>query len=149
MLAFLLLVGIVCVRGDHLFISALRTQPVSSQPCYTSEGMEDCSILLLKEHKRRNAAESPPCSCEKTPGLLDLGNQYYPRYLPKVECGGPEACGPGPYRCRPRHYEVKVLKQRDPIEDMSRGDDLTLPETLRREWKFELVKVTVTCECSL
>ncbi|XP_046673087.1 prothoracicotropic hormone [Homalodisca vitripennis] len=149
MLAFLLLVGLVCVRGDHEFISALQTQPVLSQPCYTSEGMEDCSILLLEEHKRGNAAESLPCSCENTPGLLDLGRQYYPRYLPTMECGGPGACWPGPYHCRPRHYEVKVLKRRDPVEEISRRDDLSLPETLRGEWKFVLVKVTVSCECSL
>lgn len=87
-----------------------------------------------------------PCSCESIHELLDLGHNYYPRYVPSRKCSL-GSCWRGPYHCVDRIYKVKVLKKRNEEDDALRIYDSQLPESLREMWKFEVIPVTVACEC--
>ncbi|XP_015840872.1 prothoracicotropic hormone [Tribolium castaneum] len=87
-----------------------------------------------------------PCSCGIEFRVLDLGHQYYPRYLHSGVCKS-ELCG-GPYRCIERHYKVRVLKQKDPRNPEIRPS-MALPDTLKGTWLSETITVTVACECSV
>lgn len=112
------------------------------------------STLCASEHKRsQDVGEEVmdaviPCSCEAVEKLLDLGKEYFPRYLPSVGCNS-RTCWRGPYRCKQRKYGVKVLKKQDQADKINETRDLSLPESLRPIWKFVLMPVTVACVCSL
>ncbi|XP_044258306.1 prothoracicotropic hormone-like [Tribolium madens] len=109
------------------------------------------SVVMGKKTTRLSpyyhSSRPMPCSCGIEFRLLDLGHQYYPRYLHTGVCKS-ELCG-GPYRCNERHYKVRVLKQKDPQNPEVIKPSMTLPDTLKGTWLSEIITVTVACECSV
>lgn len=49
--------------------------------------------------------------CESRIKWIDLGPDYFPRYLRTVECVA-KYCWYGHYKCKPRSFTVKILKRR-------------------------------------
>lgn len=145
-----LLVVVVQVCRSETLVS-----PLHVQSCFTTPGAFTVQCRLMKEQKRTKEtsmkfAMEPvlPCTCKTVHRLVDLGQEYFPRYLPSVDCTEGR-CWRGLYRCHQRYYEVNVLKTKDKADDNSYRYDLSLPESLRDVWKFVNVKVVVGCECSL
>uniref|UniRef100_A0AAU7LJ80 Prothoracicotropic hormone n=1 Tax=Pyrrhocoris apterus TaxID=37000 RepID=A0AAU7LJ80_PYRAP len=80
--------------------------------------------------------------CAGRPQLLDLGRGHYPRYITTVDCGSHSCL----YPCTSRTYRVKVLKEKS-YEDTK--FDGSLPPSLRDEWKFVPIDVSVSCVCGV
>lgn len=146
---------LVLVMLAQVCMSGAIVSTLQAQPCFTTPGVFSLECVLLTEQKR--VKESPmkfalepvlPCSCKTVFRLLDLGQGYFPRYLPSVDCSE-GSCWRGLYRCHHRYYDVKVLKTKDKVDDSTYMHDFSLPESLREMWKFVQVKVVVGCECSL
>ncbi|XP_072398815.1 uncharacterized protein [Diabrotica undecimpunctata] len=86
------------------------------------------------------------CSCEMNFQQVDLGREYYPRYVQTGICQS-NSCDKF-YQCIEKVYKIKVLRKReakDGEETLSSG----LPKPLRDFWVAETVPVGVSCECVL
>lgn len=91
--------------------------------------------------------------CESPLRWLDLGPDYFPRFLRSADCGHHTCTGSG-FACRPRSFSVKVLRRREgvcapagdlPLEESTVG----LPSDLRDLWVWELRAVNFCCVCSV
>ncbi|KAJ1522152.1 hypothetical protein ONE63_002463 [Megalurothrips usitatus] len=91
--------------------------------------------------------------CESPLRWVDLGPDYFPRYLRSADCANSACTGAG-FVCRPRSFSVKVLRRREgvcapagdlPVEESTVG----LPSDLRDLWVWELRAVNFCCVCSL
>jgi protein trunk len=107
-------------------------------------------------NRRRNedSATQPqqqkrPWECEAKIKWIDLGYDYYPRYLRTVECTR-HACFYGHFTCKPRSFTVKLLRRR-------RGECVptrynigieNLHEDLRELWVWEERAVNFCCDCA-
>lgn len=105
----------------------------------------------------RNGASLPPkgerpWKCEAKIKWLDLGNDYFPRYLRTVECTK-QYCWYGHYDCRPRSFTVKILRRRN--GECVSSDRLYkigvegIPGELRELWIWEERAVNFCCDCAL
>lgn len=95
------------------------------------------------------AQETPlPWTCETKYEWTDMGVDHYPRFVRTAECKS-RLCFNGFFRCRPRRYKTKVLKKIAPADTTScEDDDVSLPETLRSNWKFITVTISLCCDCT-
>lgn len=89
--------------------------------------------------------------CEAKIRWIDLGTEYYPRYLRSVECGK-SRCWYGHYQCTPRAFTVKILRKRTgqcvPADQLQRIGVEGLPGELSELWVWEERAVTFCCDCS-
>ncbi|KAK4881625.1 hypothetical protein RN001_004944 [Aquatica leii] len=145
--------------------------------CSSTNSLESCEDnrdaflyrLMLKKRKDRNTAltkaftmnkltksiRTPPtlfskgfsCSCVMEPYLKDLGIMYFPRHIPTVICK-PGSCFGGPYQCRPKHYKIQVLKQKQ-FDDFDREETSSgiVPHSLKDTFISATFTITVACEC--
>jgi len=89
-----------------------------------------------------------PWTCETKYEWKDMGADHYPRFVRTAECKS-RLCFNGFFRCRPRRYKTKVLKRVTPSDSTScEDDDVSLPETLRANWKFITVTINLCCDCT-
>ncbi|CAL8118144.1 unnamed protein product [Orchesella dallaii] len=104
----------------------------------------------LERVKRNELSESHSGGCMAKRQWIDMGSDYYPRYVKSYHCTG-STCdrGFGEFgECKPKHYTTKVLKKNSPVDTTSVEDcDQTLPEALRFDWKLISVTVTTCCDC--
>jgi len=103
-----------------------------------------------------------PWTCKQEVRWIDLGPDYFPRYLRSMKCTS-DRCFYGHYFCRPKAFTVKVLRRladkcieiapkvshsmttsRPPILRVSQQAPI-----FREPWVFEEVAVTFCCECTL
>ncbi|XP_055523375.1 protein trunk [Wyeomyia smithii] len=128
-------------------------------------GKRDAFISLLNDmsHESRsgrsyrgrgqikNQFSSRPWECEGKIRWLDLGVEYFPRYLRTVECAK-SRCWYGHYQCVPRSFTVKILRRRTG-ECVSSGQLKNigvegLPGELRELWVWEERAVNFCCDCA-
>lgn len=95
-----------------------------------------------------------PWECEATITWLDLGIDYFPRYLRSVSCKRVE-CFYGQYICAPRSFTVKLLRRRNehcirtPPSTSGWNRELDMPEEFRELWVWEERAVTFCCDCAV
>nr|CAH7735476.1 unnamed protein product [Callosobruchus chinensis] len=101
---------------------------------------------------KRDMDYSQEWHCKQRIKWLDLGPDYFPRYLKSIECLS-ETCWFNIYKCRPRSFAVKLLKRRKgrctaaPVDDSSGSSGL--PRELRELWVWEERAVTFCCDCGI
>lgn len=106
-------------------------------------------------YTRRGSAKksSPrPWECEAKVKWIDLGPEYFPRFLRTVECTK-HLCWYGHYTCKPRSFTVKILRRRrgecvvsNSLKNRISVDDL--PNDLRELWVWEERAVNFCCDCA-
>lgn len=125
---------------------------------YQYKKFDDSAMIDIPDEAKGlfyKSSHLPTCTCDMRYELRDLGQNYYPRYVPSAVCT-PEVCWNSLYRCKPRHYKMYFLKHRDESSDEilpepTGGQPVhgpLVPDQLRKEWVFEAIKVAVSCECS-
>lgn len=104
---------------------------------------------------RKIAAPPPgerPWKCEAKIKWLDLGIDYFPRYLRTVECTK-QFCWYGHYECRPRSFTVKILRRRNgecvSTERLHKIGVDGMPGELRELWVWEERAVNFCCDCAI
>ncbi|ODN04097.1 Protein trunk [Orchesella cincta] len=104
----------------------------------------------LERVKRSELSESHSGGCVAKRQWIDMGKDYYPRYVKSYHCSS-TTCDRGfgaLGECKPKHYTTKVLKQITPVDTTYVEDcDQSLPESLRLDWKLISVTVTTCCDC--
>lgn len=83
-------------------------------------------------------------TCETTKVWNDLGPKFFPRRVRSVICSS-STCWFKHFRCRPKHYTIKVLKKKEGL-CLRVNSSAGIP---RFEDFWELVdhQITVNCEC--
>lgn len=107
--------------------------------------------LLTSARKNKNeykVQDSAPWHCNYMIKWIDLGRDYYPRYIRSVECIKKE-CWYGHYTCKPKTFTINVLKRKQ-------GQCATIKEggflfTIGAEqidlWVWEEKAVNFCCDC--
>lgn len=90
-----------------------------------------------------------PWECEAKIKWLDLGYDYYPRYLRTVECTR-HACFYGHFTCTPRSFTVKILRRRrgECVQTKNNVGIDGLHGDLKELWIWEERAVNFCCDCS-
>lgn len=90
-----------------------------------------------------------PWECEAKIKWLDLGFDYYPRYLRTVECTR-SACFYGHFTCKPRSFTVKILRRRrgECVQTKNNVGIVGLHGDLKEKWIWEERAVNFCCDCS-
>lgn len=122
-----------------------------------SERVESNSTRVQRSNNRRKSEDMSqqqqqskrPWDCEAKIKWLDLGYDYYPRYLRTVECTH-SACYYGQYACTPRSFTVKILRRRrgECVETHNNVGINGLHGDLKELWIWEERAVNFCCECS-
>jgi len=92
------------------------------------------------------------CACTTHTVPIDLGYEYFPRYLLKAVCTNRHAnslhCWGGG-RCKEIPYEVHVLTHRGKEDSIENDHSTTplLPDVLRKSWKFKAITIAASCQC--
>ena len=81
--------------------------------------------------------------CNTSVTWKDLGVLHYPRFVREVTCST-MSCMHGFYICRSQIYQIRVLTVRNEDEE----EEITVPISLRQDWKFTEVAVSVGCLCT-
>jgi len=103
--------------------------------------------------RKKNEDSTPPMKrpweCEAKIKWLDLGYDYYPRYLRTVECTR-SACFYGHYTCTPRSFTVKILRRRrgECVQTKNNVGIEGLHGDLKELWIWEERAVNFCCDCS-
>lgn len=90
-----------------------------------------------------------PWECEAKIKWIDLGYDYYPRYLRTVECTR-HACFYGHFTCKPRSFTVKLLRRRrgECVPTRHNIGVENLHDDLRELWVWEERAVNFCCDCA-
>lgn len=91
-----------------------------------------------------------PWECEAKIKWIDLGTDYFPRFLRSVECTK-KKCWYNHYVCKPRSFTVKLLRRRNgecvQTNQLNRITNDKLPEDLKELWVWEERAVNFCCDC--
>ncbi|XP_063839590.1 prothoracicotropic hormone isoform X1 [Ostrinia nubilalis] len=96
----------------------------------------------IKVEKHNHAVPDPPCNCEHNKDIIDLGEDYYPRFVENRTCSK-QMCSDF-YMCQSNLYELTVLKKRISMQE----SQVDLPSDLRHRWVAEKQIVTIGCVCT-
>lgn len=90
-----------------------------------------------------------PWECEAKIKWLDLGYDYYPRYLRTVECTR-HSCFYGHFTCKPRSFTVKILRRRrgECVQTKNKIGTDGLHGDLKELWVWEERAVNFCCDCA-
>ena len=90
-----------------------------------------------------------PWECEAKIKWLDLGVDYYPRYLRTVECTR-HPCFYGQFTCTPRSFTVKILRRRrgECVQTKNNVGNEGLHGDLKELWIWEERAVNFCCDCA-
>lgn len=128
---------------------------LQENPLIASLQQNNTSRIQRSNGRRRNDGTQQqqqikrPWECEAKIKWLDLGYDYYPRYLRTVECTR-HACFYGHFTCTPRSFTVKILRRRrgECVQTKNSIGIDGLPGDLRELWIWEERAVNFCCDCA-
>ncbi|XP_050070752.1 protein trunk [Anopheles maculipalpis] len=149
------LVGQVRTRRD-LFNDILdKLEPATTSAASTEDTTQQRTARSFGGKGRSRTTGSGgtprPWECEAKIRWIDLGPEYFPRFLRTVECTR-QNCWYGHYSCQPRSFTVKILRRR--TGECVQSDRLRrigvdgLPGELRELWVWEERAVNFCCDCA-
>lgn len=125
--------------SEKLLSNSTRTRRDYS---YNQEGRRKTGNIQQQQQKR-------PWECEAKIKWLDLGRDYYPRYLRTVECTR-HPCFYGQFTCTPRSFTVKILRRRrgECVQTKHNVGSEGLHGDLKELWIWEERAVNFCCDCA-
>lgn len=107
-------------------------------------------ISRIKRHAGPSERRQDPWHCQTRMKLLDLGDDYYPRYLRTAECVN-QSCWYGRYACKPKAFALRILKRRKgvciPAQQLQKLGFVDRQDALTEMWVWEEKAVNFCCEC--
>lgn len=97
----------------------------------------------------KNMRGERPWECEAKIKWIDLGPDYFPRFLRSVECTK-KKCWYNYYMCKPRSFTVKLLRRRNGEcvqAKLHRTSNDELPGEFKELWVWEERAVNFCCDC--
>lgn len=115
--------------------------------------MKNVTLNRSRRDVRRVGTNMPierPWECEAKIKWIDLGPDYFPRFLRSVECTT-KKCWYNHYACKPRSFTVKLLRRRNgecvQTNELYRVTNDNLPDDLKELWVWEERAVNFCCDC--
>ncbi|XP_030384005.1 protein trunk [Scaptodrosophila lebanonensis] len=123
-------------KGDKLLKRALPTK----HGYISTEGGSNAEVFM-----------SRPWECSSRINWIDLGVNYFPRYIRSIECIA-KKCWYGHFYCKPKSFTIKVLRKKNgSCIRISNKLILITREELQNDytefWIWEEVAVNFCCEC--
>lgn len=116
------------------------------------DGTSEAKEKMVTRNKRSARGVVKQWECKSKVKWIDLGVNYFPRYLRSVECLN-KYCWYGHYKCKPRSFTVKLLRRREDkcvfAKPGTKIGVIGLPHDLRELWVWEERAVNFCCECSM
>lgn len=121
----------------------------------TNKGIENIPSRNKRAYGRASNADSAkkyPWKCESSIRWIDLGPDYFPRYLRTVECTK-HYCWYKAFVCKAKSFAIKILRRRQGMcADASNLRKLSAFD-FRGEygevWKWEEVAINFCCDCAI
>lgn len=142
---------------DHtpaFYVDDTYEQVLDDKPAWVASNhyiLDNPHLEQEKVRRKRGAKNLRQWECESKISWIDLGPEYFPRYLRSVECVT-KLCWYGHFKCKPRSFTVKLLRRRRDMCTMAKpGTKIGvagLPESLKVLWVWEERAVNFCCDCS-
>lgn len=104
------------------------------------------------QHKNDNNKKLYPWKCEAKIKWVDLGPDYFPRFLRTVECTK-HYCWYKAFVCKPKSFAMKVLHRRKGIcadaANLRKISSFEFRNEFGEVWKWEEVAVNFCCDCTV
>lgn len=100
-----------------------------------------------RKENRKKPEPKRQWECHSKIKWIDLGDDYYPRYLRTVECLS-EKCFYQTFLCKPRAFDVKILRRKRGVcvESKYKMDN---DDDLKELWVWEERAVNFCCDCAM
>lgn len=125
------------------YIATSKAEKHISKDKHVQRQITDRTLLKPRLYKFR------PWECSSKITWIDLGTNYFPRYIRSVKCSS-DNCWYGHFACKPKSFGVKVLRRKDGtcikvtnklvINAQNVNDFAEL-------WIWEEIAVNFCCEC--
>lgn len=119
-----------------------------------TDDVDNTANRAKRDGRRGNTANTHidrPWECNAKIKWIDLGPDYFPRFLRSVECTR-KKCWYNNYICKPRSFTVKLLRRRNGecirSDNMYRISNDDLPGSLKELWVWEERAVNFCCDCT-
>lgn len=138
---------------EVMHLSELEKENNKKKQDGISELLKTNATRMQRSNNRRRSEEPKqskrPWECEAKIKWLDLGYDYYPRYLRTVECTR-HACFYGHFTCTPRSFTVKILRRRrgECVQTKNNIGIDGLHGDLKELWIWEERAVNFCCDCA-
>lgn len=104
------------------------------------------------QHKNDNNKKLYPWKCEAIIKWVDLGPDYFPRFLRTVECTK-HYCWYKAFVCKPKSFAMKVLHRRKGLcadaANLRKISSFEFRSEFGEVWKWEEVAVNFCCDCTV
>lgn len=145
--------GIPAWEVDHVEIAKIRQKRhhPSSSGKQRNARQAFLDRVTKSSSSKQDVFQSRPWDCKAEVHWMDLGSEYYPRYIRTIQCKK-KNCWYGHYTCKPRWFSIKVLRrstgQCAKVNDRFRI--VTMDAVIgdyAQQWEFEEKAVTFCCDC--
>ncbi|KAJ0179954.1 hypothetical protein K1T71_004545 [Dendrolimus kikuchii] len=101
----------------------------------------------IKVKKYNQAIDDPPCTCNYSKSIKDLGESAFPRFVETRNCNQIQKTCVLPNVCRESLYNLTIIRRRESIKRSRPDSDNPIPDDLRYRWTREYQPVSVGCIC--
>ncbi|XP_055903140.1 protein trunk [Eupeodes corollae] len=143
--------GIPAWEVDHIEISKNRKKRHQPKPPKKRNARQALIDKVTKSSSKQDVFQSRPWDCKAEIHWMDLGPDYFPRYIRTIQCKK-KNCWYGHYTCKPRWFSVKVLRRSTGqcAKINSKFRIVTMDEVTgdyAEQWEFVEKAVTFCCDC--
>lgn len=128
----------------------------SSNKIYSDEdGMSNDGArenFPVRNKRAYRPSKSLPWTCEQSIEWIDLGADYFPRWLRTVTCTK-RSCFHGMYVCKAKSFAIKVLRRHPGMcadaSNLRRQSIFNFRGEYGEVWRWEEHGITVCCDCGI
>lgn len=99
-----------------------------------------------------DSAKKYPWKCESSIRWIDLGPDYFPRYLRTVECTK-HYCWYKAFVCKAKSFAIKILRRREGMcadaSNLRKLSAFDFRGEFGEVWKWEEVAINFCCDCAI
>ena len=138
--------------GEEFYVNDNFLEQIDSEPAWNVNNHVTLAKKRYGLHRRKRSSDYlQQWQCSSKIEWIDLGPDYFPRYLRSVVCLS-ENCWFGLYSCRPKSFTVKLLRRKKGFcaNDSKNGNQVGLsglPKDLKELWVWEEKALNFCCDC--
>ncbi|CAH1373671.1 unnamed protein product [Tenebrio molitor] len=137
---------------EDFFVQEDFVEQLDTEPAWKLQNhVEAAKRKHMSRRSERGVDLVEQWQCKSKIEWVDLGPDYFPRYLRKVVCQN-QNCWFGLFRCKAKAFNVKLLRRKKEYCTNGEGNNtkvgfVGLPKELTELWVWEERAVTFCCEC--
>lgn len=136
-------------RGNNLTVAENSTDDSETARYKRAYGRNGANSAGSSNSDSRQAY---PWKCEATVKWVDLGPEYFPRYLRNVECAK-HYCWYKVFMCKPKSFAIKILHRRKgkcaDAGNLKKITSYGFSSQYGEVWRWEEVAINFCCDCAI